>query len=327
MKFQNLLNKIEKHRLSEKLLWKFFVNFKDFFWGIKYSFKIVVKYYFTQARPKKSPNFIILGAMKSGTTTLYNSLKQHPDIFMSNIKEPGLFLDSHQKIDYPSSASFNADMRNHLINYQVRAFMFQGYNNEKMVGEASTAYTKFPFHGTDIPKRMHSYSSDMKFIYILRNPVDRIISQYLHVLEYYPAEDVKQGGNYVLQKNYDAFLNLSLYYFQLSNFLKYFSKQNFKIIIFEEFISNPSQTLKTIYDFLGVDSSVDFDLPLKIHNQSKFVKDSFDSGDKLSGENYDYLIKPIREDVEKLENFLGRELTIWDLSKDKWCETQQETLK
>ena len=130
-----------------------------------------------------SPNLLIMGAMKSGTTSLYHYLRQHPDIFMSSpLKEPQYFLPfpmAKQKLyetwgELSPSIGTKRDILQH--------YMLKGYDNEKIFGEATTNYTlgSIPAR-TDLPKRIHRANPSMRFLYIIRNPFERIVSNYLHI--------------------------------------------------------------------------------------------------------------------------------------------------
>src|SRR5688572_24468381 len=111
------------------------------------------------------PNFFIIGAMKAGTTSLWQYLRRHPEIFMSKLKEPGYFTEElrwDQGIEWYRS-------------------LFDDAGSARAVGEASTSYTKWPrFAG--IPARMHALVPEARLIYLVRDPGDRIRSHYIHNL-------------------------------------------------------------------------------------------------------------------------------------------------
>ena len=118
------------------------------------------------------PNFLIIGANKGGTTSLYNYLNQHPEIFMSPVKEPMFFTTvecNYTKEEKKSKGL--SDAATTIEDYQK---LFRGVENEKAIGEASTAYLANPRCAKVIKK----YVTDMKLISVLRHPVDRAYSNH-----------------------------------------------------------------------------------------------------------------------------------------------------
>ncbi len=267
-------------------------------------------------------DFVIIGAMKSGTTSMHRYLSGHPDIFMSDIKEPGLFLnrDSH--------------VRAIRSNSELLDKMFQGYDGERVVGESSTHYTKRPNIGSEAPENIKKARPNMKIVYIIRNPLERILSQYLHNLrrKYLSKLDFNPKAKEILGQylsnvgaavehnlnseemlNNRHYLRVSLYHYQLSNYFKYFDREQIKVIIFEDFIRHPDKTLSGMYEFLGVTgrrSKREF----KKHNKSPF-KDVW-----FSEKVYDEFIGPITEDMDKMRGCIARSLDLWDLSRETWCK-------
>ncbi len=259
----------------------------------------------TELRKNKIvPNLIIIGAHKSGTTSLHNYLNMHPDIFMSTpIKEPGFFID----IKYiEKSFSKNALLKNDML---------QGYSGQQIFGESTDYYTsRYNSCIYKIPENIKRINPQMKFIYILRNPLERILSSYLHRKRY--DLNIPDLNKYI--SNTNTPLLTSLYGQQLNRFLIHFSKKQFKILIFEEFIENPQKSLNEIFEFLSV-SIFDKYNEFEIYNKSN--RSSFTDNELLfTGENYNRLMFLISKDLKTLESTLGRSLTIWDLSKEKWCK-------
>ena len=121
------------------------------------------------------PNFLVIGAAKSGTSSLYMYLKQHPEIYMSPIKEPHFFsFDDESKMTKGPGDPIHKAITN-FDDYQAQ---FDGVTDEKAIGEASTSYLYRP----EAPGRIHAMLPDAKLIVILRNPVDRAFSAYMHVV-------------------------------------------------------------------------------------------------------------------------------------------------
>lgn len=182
------------------------------------------------------PNFLIIGAARSGTTSLFKYLESHPDIFMSEIKEINFF--SNEKY-----------WRKGLAWYEQH---FAGAT-QKCIGEASTSYTSYPSLN-ETPERIFKNLPDVKLIYVIRDPIDRLISHYLHrVTRGLESRDIED----IIYNHQDDFLlTQGKYYLQLEQYLKYFPQESIKILSIENLKNNPIATVESIYRFLGIESSI-----------------------------------------------------------------------
>ncbi|MFW5891413.1 MAG: sulfotransferase domain-containing protein, partial [bacterium] len=272
-----------------------------------------------EQKPTKKLDIIIIGGMKCGSTTLHKYLEKHHNIYMSYpLKEPRYYLPFEvAKRYFDKATSLRVESREDLY----KNYMLKNYNNEKLFGESSTDYTN-----TDnavkynIPLKISEDNPNIGILYIIRNPLDRIVSTYLHnkkkgrlqdfSFSNYIKKDI-EGSNFVLKT--------SMYYYQISNYLKYFPNEQIKIIIFEEFIKNTKEIMNEVFDFLGIER-IDNIAYNEAHNVSK-NRSLFDEDElKFDDEYYESFIDIINEDVKKMSDFLGRDLfEIWDLSKGKWC--------
>ena len=119
------------------------------------------------------PNFLIIGAAKAGTTSLYRYLEQHPDVFMSEFKEPRFFALENDPLDYrgPNDPAAHCEYKT-LEAYET---LFAGVRNERAAGEASTLY----LYHEDAAERIRHYVPDMKMIAVLRHPVEQAYSNLL----------------------------------------------------------------------------------------------------------------------------------------------------
>jgi len=182
------------------------------------------------------PNLFIIGAMKSGTTSLHEYLNEHPDIFMSTVKEPGYFAECMNY--YPKDLAWYESL-------------FRDIKDEKIVGESSTNYTKLPIC-TNVVEKIWEYNPDARFIYLMRNPVDRVISHYWHGVKYGDERNdaltaIKQKPEYICFSDYAT---------QLEPYIERFGLDRIYILTFESFINDPVTELKSIFNWLGVDSDV-----------------------------------------------------------------------
>jgi len=176
---------------------------------------------------------MIIGAMKSGTTELATRLAGHSRVCFCRVKEPHFF-------------STNSDWMENIDSYHKL------YRNkpQQICGEASTSYS-FPHEYPDIPARLHAYNPKLKFVYIVRNPVDRIKSHYAHRL----MQGTASKDPYVeMQVRRDEYLNRSQYGLTLRNYFDHFSQEQMMILKFENYIENPELTTETVYEFLELPS-------------------------------------------------------------------------
>jgi len=190
------------------------------------------------------PNFLIIGVPKAGTTSLYFWLKQHPEIYMSPIKEPHYFSQIENK--------------DHITDWDKYLSLFKGVKNEKAIGEASTSY--FHFYKISIPLIKEKLGDKIKIIVILRNPVERAWSHYMYYLKLNrkvgpPEEALKPS--YILNdepwKVKNPFIEFSFYSQPLKYWLNNF--KSVKVMLYDDLKNNPKKFIKDLYTFLEVDSS------------------------------------------------------------------------
>jgi hypothetical protein len=180
------------------------------------------------------PTYIIIGAMKCGTTSLHKYFSAHPQISTSMKKELDFFKTEK---DFAKGVQWYASQFD--ATYSVR-------------GEGSPNYTKchiFP----GVPQRMYSVVPDCKLIYIMRNPIERAISHYLHSwsagIESRRISEAFQrfeNNNYILTGNY---------LFQLEKFLKYYPQDQILVLFSEDLRNERQATLSQVFRFLGVDDA------------------------------------------------------------------------
>ncbi len=206
------------------------------------------------------PDFLIIGAPRSGTSSLYSYLIKHPLILPCKIKEPNYF-----SMYYDRSISWYRT----FFPTKLSKILSQNNKNSKAVtGEASTQYYWHPH----VPARVKKMLPNAKILILLRNPIDRSYSQYemevRHGNENLSFEDAIQMEQSRINGEFDkmvkdpqyfsskytmyAYLEKSIYVNYLKKWLEYFPKQQFLFINSEDFFSKTQQTLDEIFDFLGV---------------------------------------------------------------------------
>ena len=194
------------------------------------------------------PSFIIIGAMKCGTTSLYEYLAPHPDLGRSTPKETNFFL---------TPKKFSKGVQHYESLFKT---------GRKIAFEASPNYTKrdkFP----GVPSRMHSVVPDAKLVYIMRNPVKRIISHYLH---FYANRHENSPFSEALLNSKFNYIECSRYYYQLEAFLEYYSKDQLYCMSTEDLSQNPEQEMKALSNFLEIPYAFDLEkLKQRVHVTSE----------------------------------------------------------
>lgn len=177
-------------------------------------------------------DFIILGAQKCGTSTLFDILAQHPSIEACRCKEPHFFSTSNNwKRDLPE--------------YEK---LFKKRNGTKYL-EASTSYTFYPHRRLGIWNDLYEYNPNLKFIYMVRNPIDRIVSSYMHNYQRgYTSEPIEE----IIFKT-PLFIDITRYYTQVIPFVKKFGRKKVHILDLEDMKNKSEDMLRGISEFLNID--------------------------------------------------------------------------
>jgi hypothetical protein len=298
----------------------------------------------------KLPNFLIVGAAKSGTTSLYHYLKQHPEIYMSPVKEPR-FITS-QFIKFPLKGIGDDGIEKRIIkDFNEYKYLFKKVKNEKAIGDASLDNLYFY---EDATKYIKKYLGDAKIIIILRNPIERAFSQHTMFIrelrENLSFEDALKAEEERISKNWAFgwhYTKVGFYYKQIRAYLGNFT--NVKIYLFDDLKSDPLGLIKDIYKFLEVDDTF---IPKinTIYNVSGIPKSKFINNlllkakifkpfmmqisrlffleekmlkltewldtinlekPQMKPETREYLKNLFREDILKLQTLINRDLSHW----------------
>ena len=311
----------------------------------------------------KLPTFIVVGANKGGTTSIYHYLRQHPQVYLSPIKEPHYFSkdidvnlfnrefaqnklqDIQKYVDGDMTQQYHAAFVRDWDQYQK---LFKNVKEQIAVGELSTSY----LYSKVAAQEIFNTLGKIKIIICLRNPVDRAFSHYRMNLwtgnsnefDFYKAlvedfhHDPKVWGNAHL------YVEIGQYYEQVKRYLDLFGKDNVKIIFTEDLKINATQTIKELYDFIGVDNSFNPDTSTKYNEvytpkyknltwflnktgirpvlkriSPKFIKKAVvnlfyktksEKGD-ITPEAKQFLLDKISNDVNQLSKLLDKDLTSW----------------
>jgi hypothetical protein len=181
------------------------------------------------------PDFIVIGAMKSGTTSLYHYLAGHPQIYMASVKELDFFVESgnwHRGLDW----------------YARR---FEAADDGATAGEASTAYSKHPVV-PGVPERIAGVVPGCKLIYVLRHPIDRIRSHYEHRVAI-GSERAPLSEAVIREPIYTV---CSRYSTQIERYLDVFPREQLHVLTAEGLRNDRAATMRRVFGFLGVDPNV-----------------------------------------------------------------------
>lgn len=183
----------------------------------------------------RRPDFIIIGAMKSATSSLHVQLASHPGIFMSEPKEPNFFSDDDQ---YRRGTDFYSSL-------------FANAGEGDLCGESSTHYTKLPDYPHTVA-RMKAFVPQVRLIYVMRHPVDRLISHYIHQ---WTQNEIRCDINEALER-YPELINYGRYRYQLEPYLAAFGKDSVLPVFFAALKARPQRELERVARFIGYQSSV-----------------------------------------------------------------------
>ena len=244
------------------------------------------------------PNFFIVGAIRSGTTSLYEYLKDVPSVYMSAIKEPGYFS---------KSVDTALLLTNPIRSKEKYLKLFENVENETAIGEASPTYLWDP----QAPKLIHQQVPDAKIIMILRDPVARSYSHYLMGLgignETLPYKEAMQKA-LASDNDYSSRIAMAGFYSeQVSRYLNLFPRENIKIFIFEEFIKDTKKSVQEVLDFLKVNDTPT-DSIKTIHNQFTIPRGNFSSSILKNKfiKNFGKRFVPLSIGESAVKNVLGK---------------------
>ena len=287
------------------------------------------------------PNFLIIGAAKSGTTSLYKYLSQHPDVFMSRVKEPHYFSYGE--------AAVCGQVRDHLPHVQCfqneYLKLFKNAGSVKAVGEASTSYLE----NERARRRIRSFLPEVKLIAILRDPSARAHSHFMHnkkrfseqapslekAIELEPQRLVEH------QDHRFNYLNKGFYYQYISAYIETYSQSRVKVFLFEDLVENAMGVVKECFQFLEVDDQFEPDVrvrynvsgtwrnrgvewvfkhlhPLRCKLETtlppRFVSKVGElvmTPESPDSRYRQELIGVYKEDILRLQDLLGRDLSTW----------------
>lgn len=237
----------------------------------------------TTKERQKLPNFFVVGAAKSGTTSLYEYMKMHPQIYMAPIKETHHFStdidNSKFRPNYARSLNkdlskfLETDMQEGIFHAFVKERdqynkLFKNVKDEKAIGEITNSY----LYSQEAARNIFTRFPDAKVIMMLRNPIDRAFSHYLMDLRIgYETNDFMTALKKDMARDpkgwgiSNLYVEIGMYAEQVKRFIEIFPERQRRIYLFDDFKKDAGTVVKDMFTFLGVDPNVDIDYSQKFN--------------------------------------------------------------
>ena len=193
------------------------------------------------------PDFIIIGGMKCATSSLHEQLALQPGIFMTELKEPNFFSNDEQ----------------YALGMEWYLSHFASAKTDEICGESSTHYTKLPTYPQTIDRILQHFP-DVKLIYVMRHPIDRLVSQYIHE---WSQKEISVDINQAVTQHPEM-LAYSQYTMQLQAYFDTFGQDRVLPVFFERMIKHPQEELERVCQFIGYEGKPVWDDELNAQNVS-----------------------------------------------------------
>jgi hypothetical protein len=191
------------------------------------------------------PDFIVIGAMKSATTTLHEQLARQPGLFMSRPKEPNFFSDNE----------------NYTRGWKWYSSLFRPAKGTDLCGESSTHYSKLPTYPRTVDRMMRDLPR-LKLLYLMRHPIDRLISQYVHEIT---TGRITTGIGEAVDQHPEL-IDYSRYSMQLQPYLDAYGFENILPVFFSRLVNHSQAEFERIGRFLNLPGPLTWDASLKAQN-------------------------------------------------------------
>lgn len=294
------------------------------------------------------PNFFVIGAAKAGTSALCNYLGQHPEIYVSPIKEPH-FFSYDEKLTYSNGPGDKKRMQDATGTLEDYLRLFQKVGAERMVGEGSTTY----LDSENAAQRIAEFSPNARIVLVLRDAAERAFASYTHL---------RRDGNESISDFRDAlameekriqacwsvlwhYRSRQFSYEKVQRFYTHFPQDQMHVIEYEQWKQDNLGALKEIFGFLGVDENFEADVsrranlggipkseavhrfvtrgnpiksigklfvPVRLRTSIRtFVNRRNLQRTRLAEETREELVNCFREDTERLQDLVGLDLSHW----------------
>jgi len=212
------------------------------------------------------PNFLLIGAAKAGTSSVFAYLGQHPEVFVSPVKEPNYFALAGRMVAYAGPGDAIVNQASITDEHRYRA-LFRGGTDAKALGEASTLYLYAPGAAAAIRRDV----PDARIIAILRDPAERAYSSFLHmrrdgrepVTSFEQALDLEESRISQQWEHLWHYTRLGHYHAQLQRYFALFPREQIGVWLYDDLESDPARVLREVFAFLGVDPTFEPDMSVR----------------------------------------------------------------
>ena len=294
------------------------------------------------------PEFLVIGAARSGTTALFHYLRQHPQVFMPAHKEPNFFAFEDIKLDCKGpGADYINNSITLLAEYQK---LFEGASPNAICGEASPLY----LFSDRAPERIHLHVPNVRMVVVLRNPIEQAFSHFLYAtkqcIEPEPdftkalqLEEERLAAGWQPLFGYSKFPR---YAEQLSRYFDLFPKEQFLIRTYEDFQDSPEIVLRDVFEFIGADPdftpamsqkpnaggvpknrafqnflmksnpitrAIGYVVPeeIRLRIRDRLARFNLERQDEMPEAARHILSERLGSEINQLEDLIGRDLSIW----------------
>ena len=262
----------------------------------------------------KYPNFLVIGSSRSGTTSLYHHLGEHPEAYVTPRLEPRFFAFENDPLRYggPGDEILRERVVTDASAYQA---LFAHTRGQRAVGEVAPAYLS----SATAPAAIRRYTPQAKLIAILRNPVERAISSFrlqrmeglepaamLAAAWDLEAVRAREGWSYVWLYTYRG-----LYYTHLRRYRDLFPAEQMKVLLYEDWAAEGGrELLREVFRFLDLDEAYLPERTVRL-NSTTGMLDADGSACAVSDECRALLVRYYREEIDRLEELIDRDLSAW----------------
>jgi hypothetical protein len=216
------------------------------------------------------PNFVVVGAAKCGTTSLWHYLAQHPDVFLPRRRKELHHFAADALRAHSAGPGDGRALEDLCASWEEYVHQFVDARDQAAVGDVSPSYFAYPESAEAIRQRL----GRPRIVVILREPVQKALSQYSHLVrdgrETLPLWKALQAEPERRAQGYGALWRYAeggLYAAPMARFLDLFGKDRVQVLFFEELVRDPAATMRSLFGFLGVDPAVPIDTSV-VHNRS-----------------------------------------------------------
>jgi hypothetical protein len=296
---------------------------------------------------KTLPNFLLIGAGKAGTTAVFEYIRQHPQVYMSPVKEPNFFAFMGEKVNFSGPGEDKAINAQSVTDWTSYVRLFDKVTSESAIGEASHWYLYSPYAA----QRIKTYLPNINMIAVLRDPVKRAYSDYLHFVRegrepYSNFLEAIQQEDYRIKNNwgFGHYVNRGLYYEQVKRYFDIFERGQLQIYLNKDLKDDAPKMMRSIFNFLEIDDSYTPDTsfrpnvsgvpknkalhlflsksnpirkiiepvaPVALRKMAINLKGGNIEQSPLPDEVRQILIPRFREDILKLQDLIQRDLSDW----------------